>query len=191
MITVQECSGIYLIKNKITKKVYIGSSIQVRQRLLEHLRCLRGNRHHSSHLQNAFNKYGESAFTFSLIEETTQLIKREQYWCDYYKSNNKKFGYNVRIIVSTNKGNQIKLSEETKKKISLAHKGKKPKNLETMRLKARKPVALYINGKYKRKFCSQYEAARKTGINHYAINNQARGLTKIIRAFPTHKFVYV
>lgn len=189
--SITNCSGIYIIRNKINRKVYIGSSDRVRSRLLEHLRCLRANRHHSSHLQNAYNKYGEGAFTFRLLEKTINLTKREQYWCNYYKSNTSRYGYNVRTIVNSNRGNKIIISEKTKKKISAALKGRIPSNLAKVQKLVRKPVSLFINGRYIRTYKSQREASRKTGINHTLINNQVRGHSKTIRDFPNHKFVHV
>lgn len=73
---------LYELVNKITKEGYVGITHRsVKKRWQEHLYELRGNRHGNSKLQNAFNKYGESAFewiirqTFETLEE---LNKAEQ-----------------------------------------------------------------------------------------------------------------
>lgn len=73
-------SGIYCIENKINHKSYIGSSKNLYQRLLKHFALLRHNRHENAHLQNAWNKYGESSFEWSIIEtcDTSILTEREQ-----------------------------------------------------------------------------------------------------------------
>lgn len=90
--------GIYKIENKINKKVYIGSSKNVEKRWATHLSELRNNKHHSYHLQQAWNKYGQDSFEFSIIEILDNeflLIEKEQYWIDKYASYNCKLGYNI------------------------------------------------------------------------------------------------
>lgn len=52
-----------------TQKSYVGISIKPKIRKGEHFSALKHNRHHSTKLQNAYNKYGRSAFTFEIIEE--------------------------------------------------------------------------------------------------------------------------
>ena len=44
-----------------------------------------------------WNKYGESNFTFEVIEECTveEIDNRETYWIDLYKSIDPNFGYNL------------------------------------------------------------------------------------------------
>ena len=51
--------GIYMILNLINGKRYIGSSIDIYNRLHEHLHNLKNNKSHNNHLQNSWNKYGE------------------------------------------------------------------------------------------------------------------------------------
>jgi len=89
---------IYKIVNRQTKKKYIGSAINYKQRWSIHLTLLKQNQHHSRHLQSSFNKYGEHSFIFMVIEvvkNTDKLLEREQYWMDYYQSHNDGFGYNI------------------------------------------------------------------------------------------------
>lgn len=188
--SITNCYGIYIIRNKITKKVYIGSSDKVRKRLSGHLSCLRRNVHHSKHLQNAFNKYGEENFTFKLLEETKALFKKEEYWCKVYKANDRKYGYNVRIVTNSNRGNKVTFSIETRQLISSILKGRIPSNLEEMRKGRWKPVKLYIDGKYFETYDNQREASRYTGVTFNAINSQAIGRTKVIRSHPNYLFVY-
>lgn len=97
-------SGIYTITNKINGYRYIGKSKNVAIRLSQHKSLLRNNHHtyrngELSLLQKAWNKYGEDAFGFKIIEfcEVDKLNEREQYWIGYYKCNHAKYrqGYNV------------------------------------------------------------------------------------------------
>jgi group I intron endonuclease len=81
-----DVSGIYGIEHIQSKRVYIGSSTNVRSRLWKHLRMLRRCEHHSRHLQNAWNKYGSSEFIlclFELVSDRKLLVVREQYWIDF------------------------------------------------------------------------------------------------------------
>lgn len=93
--------GVYLINNTINNKKYVGSSVDIRIRWYGHRLDLLKNRHTNPHLQHAWNKYGEKRFEFSIIEETSieDLIKKEQYWIDHYRSNIT--GYNIADTAGT------------------------------------------------------------------------------------------
>jgi len=120
------CSGIYIIRNLYNNKIYIGSAKNIKQRLHEHNSMLRRNKHHSKYLQNSYNLHN-GKFLFSILEQCSvdNLIKREQYWLDYYNSYNKKYGYNNVPKAYSSLGR--KASTETKLKMSNSHKGmKKP-----------------------------------------------------------------
>ena len=70
----KKCSGVYMIKNVLNNHKYIGSTKNFKQRLKQHLSDLRNNKHHSPHLQAAWNKYGEKHFVFQILE-TCEPIK--------------------------------------------------------------------------------------------------------------------
>lgn len=116
----QKQSGIYLIFNRISKRLYVGSSINVWRRFYEHLKQLRNGTHTNIYLLRAFRKYGEQAFKFSLLERVTDLsilLAREQYWMDKLKNK-----YNLLPKAGNRLGFQHSLS--TKRKISARTKGK-------------------------------------------------------------------
>lgn len=120
-------SGIYKIENIINSKIYIGSSSKLNIRFNTHKHDLKVGRHGNSYLQNAWNKYGEKCFKFSIIEivkDVKLLEEREQYWCDFYSKTNEL--YNIRICSNSNIG--LKRSAESRKKMSEAHLGK-PSNV--------------------------------------------------------------
>ena len=77
-------SGIYCIINIKNSKKYIGSSKNIRQRLWVHRAELRHNKHENSHLQNAWNKYGEHNFDYYILEkcEESLLLEKEQLYID-------------------------------------------------------------------------------------------------------------
>ena len=113
-------SGIYAIKNIVNQKMYIGKSVNVFKRFGAHFSSLRRNYHHSKHLQNSFNKYGESVFVCGIIEEYPKelLDSKEKYWIDYYDSYNK--GYNEEIPTGVNNGRIY--TEENRRILSEAMK---------------------------------------------------------------------
>lgn len=92
--------GIYKIVNLVDGKLYIGSSVSITERLMQHKYRLRGKRHDNAYLQNAFNKYGENMFIFSEIEKCTteNLIERENYYITKFGSNELKNGYNLALV---------------------------------------------------------------------------------------------
>jgi group I intron endonuclease len=77
-------SGVYAIWRNGAEQCYIGSSQDVTQRWGNHRRLLRQNKSHSPYLQNSWNKYGEAACAFAMLEECpiSILLEREQYFID-------------------------------------------------------------------------------------------------------------
>lgn len=131
--------GIYLIFNRVNKKKYVGQSKDIEDRWIKHKCALNNNKRENEHLQNAWNKYGESAFKFTKIEECPEekLNEREQFWMDKLEVCNREKGYNIRPRADHSKHSEEtlkkmsswqigrKLSDEHRKKISFAQKGRK------------------------------------------------------------------
>lgn len=101
-------SGIYVIRNIINNKIYIGSSSNLIKRIRIHKSKLKSNKHHSAILQNSYNKYGEESFEYEIVEyvmDNSMLGDREQVWIDFFRPE-----FNVRLIATSNVG--IKRSDE-------------------------------------------------------------------------------
>lgn len=116
--------GVYKIENTETGKVYVGSSTNLTARLKYHLWKLRKGKHNNHYLQKSYNKHGEPAFEFSIIEYIEykdKLVEQEQFWIDFYKSADRDKGYN--ILPTSGNTNRI-LPQETGAKISMANKGR-------------------------------------------------------------------
>ena len=176
---------IYKIVNSINNKIYIGRTVYFRKRLCQHHRALINNKHHSLHLQNAFNKYGMDKFYVEIIENSNKDIisTREEYWIKNLHSYNRKKGYNMSIDVSfSHYGKRSlqcrmniskaltgkRLSEETKIKISNALRGMfvgKNNHWSKSIIKYDKNMNLI------EKFVSVREASKKTGIHRNSIGN--------------------
>lgn len=146
--------GIYQIKNNISGKKYIGQSSDLKGRKKEHRYKLKNNKHENPHLQKAFYKYGMDAFTFSVLLycDPFNLSFYEQLCVDNLKPEyniltecvESSLGYKHTEEAKrkmkeaqnriTREGKRrgggggrlpgFVVSEETKQKISKAHKGK-------------------------------------------------------------------
>jgi len=73
-------SGIYAIVHLATGRRYVGSAVNMRERTGVHRCMLRAGKHINARLQRAWNKYGEGAFSFEVLEEhqREQLLVAEQ-----------------------------------------------------------------------------------------------------------------
>jgi hypothetical protein len=130
LIEAKQCiniAGIYLFRNKINGKCYVGQAIKIRKRFLQHMSKFREN--HPYPLYAALNKYGLENFEFEILETFENLNiddlnkilnEREIYWIAYYKSYEN--GYNQTL------GGEATLgwvpSDETRRKLSESLKGK-------------------------------------------------------------------
>lgn len=124
-------SGVYAIRNVETGECYVGSSVDVPARWRYHKKSLRKNCSKHPPLQLAWDKHGEDAFEFLMLErvtDITKLIEREQYWL--VKLDALRKGYNSAPNAGPVVG--IKRSAKTRARMS------KPKSAET-RLKMRQP----------------------------------------------------
>ncbi len=92
-------TGVYVIRNRITGKRYVGESVDIKRRWREHKRDLANGTHHSKRLQKDYNRYGRFAFSYRVRERfwftkgvnedklKIALLMREGYWIDRYNSN--------------------------------------------------------------------------------------------------------
>lgn len=117
-------SGIYLIKNNITNKVYIGKSMNIDKRIKQHVALLnRRDKNENIHLINSWFKYGRFNFTYEVLEYVEKnsnieevLAEKELYWILFYKSNERSNGYNLRLDSST----KMITHPETRERLSIA-----------------------------------------------------------------------
>jgi group I intron endonuclease len=89
-------SGIYIIKNKANKKVYIGSAYNINRRISNHLNFLKKGKDNPL-LQKDWNEFGEENFIFEILsfEKKENLMGAEKIYIKKYRSNEKDFGYNL------------------------------------------------------------------------------------------------
>lgn len=184
--------GIYKILSKKTNRVYIGSTIDLVRRWREHKKLLKGQRHHSSFLQNHYNKYGIGDLEFIILEKCNKenLIDKEQFYLDTNKCefNVLKIAYSVWGFKHS-KETKDKISKTlqghvhsstTKDKISKALKGKE-RDVK-LKIKLSIPVEQYdLEGNFIKEWFGANEAARYINGNSGHIIAVCKGKRK------THK----
>jgi len=111
-------SGIYVIRTKINNRIYIGSAINLYNRMHTHLTHFKKNCHRNCKLQRFVNKYGIENIYFECLElcKKENLVKREQYYIDTLNP-----FYNIAKIAGSTLG--TKMTEEQRSKLSKARKG--------------------------------------------------------------------
>ena len=175
-------SGIYLITNVVNRKVYVGQSLCVNNRISKHKSYLRSCKHENQYLQRAFDKYGESNFTFSILEYcgVEELDDKEIMYINLFDSMNIEKGYNLESggnlgkIVSestrekkrgkNNPRYNVKANEETRHKMIASSRGKNAKLVEQDVIEIKQ---MLIKG------LQQKEIAECFGVNLSTINKIA------------------
>lgn len=127
-------SGVYKITCTANEKIYIGSAVNLRNRRRQHFNELRQNKHSNPKLQRAWNKYGEQAFIFEVLELVLPifLTAREQYWFNKLKPFGRK-GFNIAREAGSQLG--FNHSPEARERIGRSQIGKKntPETIEKIR----------------------------------------------------------
>lgn len=99
-------SGVYKITNTVTGDFYIGSSKNTKRRWYNHKCESTWKKNPNSSLYQDMQKYCVDKFKFEVLEETTELKQREQYWMDILKpkyNNYNAKGINVERLKATAK----------------------------------------------------------------------------------------
>ncbi len=89
--------GIYLIKNILNGKTYVGQSSDIDGRFRRHISALSKHSHANKYLQADWDRYGKEAFEFSILEECQEdeLNDREKHYI--LVTNSFSLGYNMNI----------------------------------------------------------------------------------------------
>lgn len=201
----KKIAGIYKITNIITNKVYIGSSVNLNSRKTTHFSTLRKGIHKNPKLQNSYNKYGENAFIFEVLEyvnDNNSLLDREQFYINKYNSVTE--GYNilekagnslgykhspeVRELISKRQkgeGNYFwgkHLSNEHKARISVGNKGKKH-SIDAIKKTQQAHFKPILNIETQKTYNSILHASKELGVSCTAISNVLRGKTKTCKGY--------
>lgn len=132
MAILPQCA-VYMFQNMISGGVYVGQTIRtINERRGVHISMLRRGVHDNLHLQSAWNKYGEQAFefcileTYATIEETNEA---EIFYIQYFRS------IGVRLYNIRDGGAKGRMSVESRAKMSIAKRGRKQSAAHTAKIK--------------------------------------------------------
>jgi len=132
-------SGVYKLTNKLNGRIYIGSAKEFKERWQTHAKRLKSGKHSNKFLQSDYNKCGDDAFVFEVVEviegpQENRLLVEQTYIDQHYdeqqqcynltRSVNKRgpkcHSYNPEITAAKQKKNpnRHRWSEDEKKAIS-------------------------------------------------------------------------
>jgi len=114
---------IYLLKNNINNKIYIGQSINLKSRLNKHKNSKKNSK---QIISKSIHKYGYKNFQCEILyyaNSIEELNEKELYYIEFYKSTDKKIGYNIRPG-----GKNSKVSDITKEKLRQINLNKEVSN---------------------------------------------------------------
>lgn len=150
--------GVYMIRCKADRKVYIGKAADIHRRWSQHQCLLRQGLHQNVHLQRAWDLYGAQDFEFLVLQTETDPVQRSLLEIEYIKQHqalNPMYGFNFKDPSQTpqavpeeppsahvvlpplqvshpqaKRQPSSQVSGETRRKMSLSRKGQ-PKSEET------------------------------------------------------------
>lgn len=162
----QKFAGVYCIENSFNGKRYIGSSINMYDRLHKHNSLLNNKKHENCILQNAWNKHGNNVFECYSLEfcSKEELLEVEQRWIDTLNPE-----YNITLKVERNilsKSSRLKISNTLKE-------GYRSGRIKLTKTRA---ISVYdLNGKHIEDYKTIRSCARNLKINNTSIARCLRG----------------
>ncbi len=172
----KEKAGIYVIENIKNNKVYVGKSLNIYNRIKNHITLLnKKSPKENRHLINAWHKYKRNNFIYYVVEYIDRINKEEKnkklkeselYWMIKLNALNHKKGYNIRydseikMICSESTSELLSVKdcerykdENVRKQSSIISKLQREKYKESYK-KASKKIA-YHNRQYRIAKCNK------------------------------------
>lgn len=176
-------AGVYIIRNNINNMVYVGSSINIINRLNWHYSALSSKKHYNTILQNSVNKYGLDVFDFIPIINCPPeyRFKLEQWFKD--KSNFTTYFNIAKDCTSPSAG--ISLSDESKRKISERNKGHKwsPEQKRRLSKKLRDKLKNEEEKLRRLKNLGEKRFGEKSGTSKISDNQRLEVISKLNQGF--------
>lgn len=184
--------SIYKIQNLVNGKTYVGFTTNLNRRI----KCHKNRAFvslHKTKLYDAMRKYGWDNFQFSVVYESKDVEHTKNVMENYFiaEYDSIKNGYNMTLggdgtlgVVPWNKGISVIISEETKKKISSALKGKNVG--ENNGMYGKTPHNKGVCGVVKR----SYDAVEKTRLKNIGMKRKEGTGNKIAATKIGRKRVY-
>ena len=126
-IALTKNAGVYRISNRVDGKQYIGGSLLVLRRLGHHRSLLRRQLHFNRHLQRAWDKHGEDAFVFEVVQfcdKDDVLFCEQTHLDEMFATVDRRLIYNTATVAAAPMTG-LKASDETRRKMSDALRGKR------------------------------------------------------------------
>jgi group I intron endonuclease len=139
----QGLSGVYAIENRINHKLYIGSSSNIRKRLIYHYSKLRAGLHPNQNLQRDYDELGINAFLSKVLFRCAGkdfLYTMEEYFIQLSRPEK----YNIYKFALPN-GNTLPL--ETRHKISVGLKGNTNTKGHTLSGETKRKMSIALKGR--------------------------------------------
>ena len=119
LVSDEKRSGIYMIRNTVNNKVYVGRTKSFYNRSRQYVYDFENRKigHINEHMIRSMLKYGFHVFEFVIVEYCNEVDcpERELFWMKYYNSTNRSFGYNKRMdvdgVMVTHLSTSMKISE--------------------------------------------------------------------------------
>lgn len=141
--------GVYLLRNLINGKIYIGKTNNFTRRFQAHKDSKNHKFNRNSIISKAISKYGWNNFSIKILEsykevENDILLEIEKYWINEYNSTDRTIGYN---LVKEGAGMMgYRHTQETKDHLSKVKSGiSKPENYNKNLWKAVKQIDIQTN----------------------------------------------
>lgn len=181
----KEKSGIYVIRNLINNKMYVGKSINIYNRISQHLTLLNTNsKDENFHLKNSWKKYGKNNFDYFVIEycdpKESVLQDRELFWIKQLRTLDRRYGYNLRLDSKS----RCIVSNETKKRMSESSK-KRFSNPNERKKLGKKAKQFWKENPDILKKMSQKVSKKLT---NYSIIQFTRDM-EFVKEYPNQKFI--
>lgn len=174
---------IYVLKNLINEKVYVGQTKNPKQRRATHFYTAKRNIKYP--LYRSIRKHGAENFSFEVIEECddTVINEREQFWIVHFSSFNPEKGYNLtnggegasnykhtkehrKRLMGNTFGKGHHHTVDARKRMSVARRGKSKTRewINKINKANMKAVQLIDTNGLIHSFESATEASQKTGV---------------------------
>jgi hypothetical protein len=102
---------VYLLYNTVTGKGYVGSTVNIKQRMYAHFITLKCGKHPVEELQNDYDEYGDH-FTVKILDTIYSIDEthKEHDWMRKLNTFDKRYGYNYKDHVRA-VGKPLKLAK--------------------------------------------------------------------------------
>lgn len=161
---------IYILRNKINNKLYIGQTNNLKKRAREH-KAKDRLKTKKTHLYFAINKYGFNNFEMISIEEwddPKEADESEEFWIQFFQTRNKGIGYNISEGGKVNRG--FKHTEKFKinksKQMKIYFQNNRPHNAKLSKNIISQIRDLFLTGNISyRKLSKQFNIDKKSIVN--------------------------